>query len=387
MLHARWHEIKQSTSPPTGRPALQELLQTALALDGDFQAWEATIPVAWRYETEPNNPQTRMKYDEKWQNLILDCRGAPPEIHSYPNLKSVWIWGFYRTSRIFLLRDILEIINWIFRLPDIQMPVNVKQELDSASIKQEESTTARLDNMALCIYRSLATDHLVEIIEKTCSAILGSFTVPVYAKSFDDVAGMRGYVCLWALGTMDAVLGSGLVPDSIMPDTTTPMDNYSEHMSVSSEAQFETPEIVTTPPRDSPESEDKPDSYAAAPQFSELSKLSPKTESGQRHHSSPTLVPEASSSNTPSITPSVARKGHIFDSSPARPFDQPVELPSLNATGTEPQKIDVAARREWLNRMLYYIGKELGIKKALYVPLTEGYMPKVKPAVDSILGL
>jgi hypothetical protein len=46
----------------------------------------------------------------------------------------------------------------------------------------------------------------------------------------------------------------------------------------------------------------------------------------------------------------------------------------------------VAAKREWLNSILYYIGTELGIKKALAVPVMEGYVPIIKPRVDEILG-
>lgn len=48
--------------------------------------------------------------------------------------------------------------------------------------------------------------------------------------------------------------------------------------------------------------------------------------------------------------------------------------------------MDVTGKREWINSMLYYIGTELGIKKALAVPVMEGYMPIVKPRVDEIIG-
>jgi hypothetical protein len=81
-----------------------------------------------------------------------------------------------------------------------------------------------------------------------------------------------------------------------------------------------------------------------------------------------------------------AKKGHLFDSNPTHPYDHPLDLPPLDFDIVEPKKIDVAARREWVNRLLYYISSELGIKKALYVPLTEGFLPTVKPQVDYILG-
>jgi hypothetical protein len=119
--------------------------------------------------------------------------------------------------------------------------------------------------------------------------------------------------------------------------------------------------------------------YATAPQFSELSHILPKTESEQKS------LPGSSPLNSTPVLDSAAKKGHLFDSSPAHPYDQSIDLPPLDLAIPEPKRIDVAARREWLNRLLYYIS-ELGIKKALYVPLTEGYIPTVKPSIDRIMG-
>jgi hypothetical protein len=36
--------------------------------------------------------------------------------------------------------------------------------------------------------------------------------------------------------------------------------------------------------------------------------------------------------------------------------------------------------------MLYYAAADLGIKKGMYVPLTEGLLPRVKVEVDAALG-
>ncbi|KAF9693552.1 hypothetical protein EKO04_008529 [Ascochyta lentis] len=215
-LHAKWHEIKQSANPPTTRRDLAELLQAALDLDHKYQAWEATLPLIWRYQMMPNTPEARATYDGKWQKLILNSRGAPEEIHSYSNLKRCWVWGFYRTSRMFLLRDLLEMLNWMFRLPEAD-PVNtapLSPNFASPFPLENEVSPVTFDSAALRIHHSFATVHLVNTIEKSCSAILGSFTVPVYGKLYEDVMGMRGYVNLWPLGIMDAVLRSGLVPDS-----------------------------------------------------------------------------------------------------------------------------------------------------------------------------
>jgi hypothetical protein len=71
---------------------------------------------------------------------------------------------------------------------------------------------------------------------------------------------------------------------------------------------------------------------------------------------------------------------------PRHPYDSPFHPHIQGMNMPELKTIDVAAKREWLNSILYYIGTELGIKKALAVPVMEGYMPIVKPRVDEILG-
>ncbi|KAF1940950.1 hypothetical protein EJ02DRAFT_213662 [Clathrospora elynae] len=385
MLHAKWHEVKQSPNPPACRLALQEILQTALELDGDFQTWETTVTPAWQYSMVPNTSEARSGYDMKWQRLMLECRGAPEEIHSYTSLKRCWIWGFYRTSRIFLLRDMLEILNWMFRFPEPApplVPVGSSRATTHASNTQGQSVPSGLSDMTLRMHHSFATAHLVDIIEKNCSALISSFHVPIHLKSFDDVVGMRGYICIWPLGIMDAVLSSGLVPDMNAPENPA----GTNHASTQASSFFQPSNVVLNsipgtsnipPPSTQP---DNLNSYATAPQFSELSNIRPKSESGQIPMSA-----NSPSDSTPVLDPT-AKKGHIFDSSPAHPYDHPVDLPPLDTDVVKPRKIDVAARREWVNRMLYYIATELGIKKALYVPLTEGFMQTVKPSVDVILG-
>ena len=391
VLHAKWHEVKRNPDPPTSRSDLQGLLQSALDLQDEFQSWETTIPSAWGYQMEPNTPEIRSNYDEKWQKLILGCRGAPEEIHSYATLKRCWIWSFYRTSRIFLLRDLLEILNWMFKLPEPDsraVRMNSSHEAFETPTTSSKPITPCLENMALCRYHSSATVHLVNIIEKCCSGIIGNFTVPIYSKSYEDIVGMRGYICFWTLGTMDAVLGAGLVPDSMTP--TNPHStghNDSPQVSPSPHAanlQLQDPAIHSMTPHNMQTAIQKP--YAIAPQFSELSTLL----SPQHYDSDSSPTPPGPFNSTPVISPSASnsttKKGHIFDSSPAHPYDFPVNSPAIDFDAAKPKKLDVAARREWLNSLLYYIGSELGIEKALYIPLTEGFMQTVKPNVDKILG-
>jgi hypothetical protein len=64
------------------------------------------------------------------------------------------------------------------------------------------------------------------------------------------------------------------------------------------------------------------------------------------------------------------------------PNDSPIDHMGITASET----MDIPAKREWLSSMLYYIGTELGIQKAMAVPVLEGYMPIVQARVDNILG-
>ncbi|KAI4629109.1 uncharacterized protein J4E87_003370 [Alternaria ethzedia] len=367
MLHARWHETKQSPNPPTNRMALQELLQSALELESDYEAWEANVTPAWNYHMTPNTPEARSTYDAKLQKLFLGCPGAPEEIHIYPSLKRVWIWGFYRTSRILVLRDLLEMLNWMLRFRD---PCLSFRPQEAAG----QSMPTALSNANLRMHHSIATARLVEVIEKNCSSILGSFTVPIDTKSATDICGMRGYICIWPLGTMDSVLSSGLVPDS----NAGKHPHSATHLPTPPPVHSQ-PHLATSTSNASSSSEPSTalESYEAAPPFSELRNIRSKSESDQSPGASPP-------SNTPVLDQN-AKKNHIFDPNPAHPYDHPLDLPPLDH-GVEPRRIDIAARREWINRLMYYMATELGLKKALWCPVMQGYMPTVKPMVDEILS-
>ncbi|KAF1834947.1 hypothetical protein BDW02DRAFT_313327 [Decorospora gaudefroyi] len=379
MLHARWHEVKMSTSPPTSRLGLQELLQSALELENDFQAWESDITPAWNYKVMRNTPQTRSMYDAKWQHLFLGCRGAPEEIHSYPTLKRCWIWGFYRTSRIFLLRDLLEMLNWMFRFPE-PSPLSDSMDTSETSAPQEASIPTELSNVNLRTRHSVATSHLVELIEKNCSSLISSFTVPIQTKSMDDVVGMRGYVCFWPLGIMDSVLSSGLVPHTNASHSRSSAGTGPTQASAYSHPLSNRPTPTSAASSTSSPNQQWKNLYAKAPQFSELSNIKPSPENDQTPSTG-----ESASTSTP-VLDRAAKKSHFFDSSPTHAYDRPLELPPVDFDIVEPKRIDVAARREWINRLMYYLAMGLGIKKALYVPLTEGFIPTVKPSVDRVMG-
>lgn len=198
--------------------------------------------------------------------------------------------------------------------------------------------------------------------------------------------GMRGYVNLWPLGIMDAVLRSGLVPDSQSP-----------------------PAHRAAPPHASP---------APVPDVLSMNMHAPyPTPAYAPHHPNAVKLEDEFLPNAPLPSYTYAKrpvpkynpaapKTHIFDSSAPHPYDHPVPQIELDGAATIYRAadhsaaflgfeeinactpaIDVAARREWLNAMLYYAASRLGIKKGLYVPLTEGLLPVVRGRVDGWDGL
>jgi hypothetical protein len=382
-VHANWHDIKSKHNPALSRQYLGEILKTALDLDSEFQSWEATIPSAWRYQIERNTPEARSTHEPKWRDLFLRSRGAPEEIHSYATLKNCTIWMFYRTSRLFLLRDSVEILNWMFKLPESTSNAS-PLDFDSQS-----KTPQSLDNVTLSIHHAFATSHLVATLEKSCSAILGSYTVPIYGKSNDDVAGMRGYGSIWSLGVMDSMLRSGLIPDTGAP----PMSSSSSAVNhdlfgPSSFSQFRnqpapSPSVFKLPSQNIHPLYHNP--ATAVPNSQDFPKLP-----GMSHQ--PSLGSYVTSTETPScagslppIDPRPLRR-HPFDGRAPHPNDAPTKVPVLDFSITKSSRIDIAARREWINKILYYVGTRLGIKKGLSVVFAEGYMEISKREVDRIFG-
>lgn len=340
---------------------------------------------------ERNTPDVRATYDPKWRNLILGSRGAPGEVHSYTSLKRCWIWMFYRTSRIFLLRDILEILNWMFKLPEpsaavlAQSPEALPRD---PTIIPKKATSSSLDNVGLRIHHAFATTHLVNILEKSCSAIFGTLTVPIYGKSSQDVCGMRGYTLLWSLGIMDAVLKAGLVPDLGAPPSPPSSNEVSPNQQYAqpgtSFSHFlnmapPSPAVFRMPPQNMhPLYHNGP---VIAHQTNDFPRLPPVP--------AQTLIPDALSltqlPESVEVSDISATMRHVFDTSPPHPFDYPANLPTLDFAITEPARIDVAARREWINCILYYIASELGVKKAISVPAAEGYLDLCKARLRDML--
>jgi hypothetical protein len=371
-VHVRWHKIKNDPILPASRSELRTIFNAALDLDTEFQDWESMLPANWRVQAEPNTVDIRNTYDTRWRNLMLGSRGAPEDIHSYPSLRRCTGWQFYRTSRIFLLRDLLEMLNWMSRLREQYSRGDHAQNLSAGDWKGDGCDL--LDDFELRQHRSLITANMVRTIEKSCSAVIGNFTCPIHGKCDEDVSGVRGMILLWSLGIIDSVLKSGLVPDTSL---VAPRNDSELLLQTSIEA----PNVPAPTFRDLVSAQSGhalvPNPSLQGSQTSDASQLQPTTAVPPRPSNASSTSPDRS---TQTPTP----RGHVFDSGPYHPFDNPAGLPPLDVDLGKPLHMDVAARREWLNRILYYIGTELGIKRALSVPATEGYLEVCKSQVEAL---
>lgn len=384
MLHSLWLEEKQKETPPTTRSTFHEMLQAALDLDAEYRNWEASPPAIWGYKAYPNTAEARSVYDPKWQKLLLGSRGAPEEIHEYPKLVQCFIWGYFRTARMFLLRDILEMINWMLRMPEPDDIANrtrtdSAQNLDAGSMTPDKARQIGLDSFSLYVQYSLTSMYLIDLMERTSSSILGAFTVPVAGKSYEDVMGMRGYVVLWPIAIMDSILSAGLVPD-----TEAALSPPYTGSSTSQPPSTFSPNAPETSP---PPQAFYDDVSMATPEHG--FRRPPMSDINQQQYQSVSPPPSRESSYTHQTTPSYiddpTDKAHAFDPGPRHPYDSPIDLPMLDFQIPKLKSIDVDARREMLNRMLYYIGTELGVKKAVAVPYMEGFLHIVKPQVEAAL--
>ncbi|CAI6337957.1 unnamed protein product [Periconia digitata] len=360
-LHAAWHELKHGNNPPSSRIDLHNYIQSALQLDADFTSWERAIPRGWRYHMELNTAHARATYDPRWRELFLGSPGAPKEIHSYSKLKRCWAWIFYRTTHIIVLRDLLEMLNWMFKLPLFHNTEN-------------NSQLKPMNNASLQVHHAFATTNLVNVIEKGTSAMFGIFNAFVYGKMDHDLIGLRGYMMIWPLGVMDAVLKLGFIPDSANPITPPSSGTPSPHMQGVQPPYWGSSGTIH-------------DTTLVRPD--ELCELL-RSYGLQNHAANVARRSYAHDPNTPhasSMISSTGSKQHLFDSSPTHPFDLPTNMSYSGFPITKPASIDVAARREWLNRILYFISSEMGIKTAIAVPAVEVSLEVCRKQVEELLAI
>jgi hypothetical protein len=359
-LNARWHQIKTAQDPPSTRLQLVEILREALDLDAEFQLWETALPRSWQYETKPNTVDVHANYDHKWVNLMLASNGAPAQIQCFGSLRRAWVNANYCTTRLFLLRALLEIINWMLKLPEPN---------PSDGHVSQASAEGLIYDTTLHIQHAYATNHISNLVERSCAAIVGCFTVPVDGRTDADVMGLRGYICLWSLVVMDCTLRSGVVPDA-GPAPQSPPSKPSSPLSP--------PHLFT--------------SSAGMPVPSPSISKMPMRNMSPLYYDAATVARNPNDFHNP--LHAQAPQGGQGSTDLAGLCKATVLTPSMHSLPEQKPKIDVVARKEWIQRLLYYSAAHLGIKKAYaFLTLdqtlllqTEGVFEKSRYAVEAMVG-
>ncbi|KAF2258348.1 hypothetical protein CC78DRAFT_126080 [Lojkania enalia] len=367
-LHAKWREMKFNSNPPSNRQELKGVLREAIDVDADYHAWESTVPPQWKYKELPNTPETWAQFNSKLTELMTS-RGAPPEIHTYSSLRVAWLWMFYHSSRIFLLRDTIEILNWMLNMP----------ELVNTDASKEDSRTLPLDNVSLRVRHHFATMKLVEEVDAVCSTVIGHFIVPIHGKSNEELhgmAGVRGYISLWPSFVVVAMSRLGLIPSSEPNSSSIP--------------QLASSTISRKPPG--------PSQFMLRVQEMNMASLYYESEAAvldldglprldllPLFGATPAIrisSPTTQKLPSPGIVQSAKRVFiHTFA---AHPFDFPnPSLPELDLPLPEVRCIDVRARREWMHGILRFIASELGIRKGLAMLKYQNYLDSSK-TVESL---
>jgi hypothetical protein len=220
-------------------------------------------------------------------------------------------------------------------------------------------------------HKSSATKKIIEVIEESCAIVLGIFTVPMYKKVAEDVMTVRAQVVFSLLGTMDSILSSKLVPDI--------------HNSSGTDAALSSPGTPLLPVQSTTTSARAGSSASPFHHDTPMATTPTLLEYG-RSLSLPNFNdPGQLRSSTPSAHRTTTSDILSFDNTAGHSYDLPVNQTNTEVYSTEPHTMDVAAKREWLNRILYFIGFRLGVRKALEIPTAEGYMPIVGHHVHDIL--
>ncbi|OCK91005.1 uncharacterized protein K441DRAFT_679886 [Cenococcum geophilum 1.58] len=158
------------------------------------QAWKDSLPDLWRFQSLENTPNIYSNFDPKWVRLLLDHPEAPPTIHTHGPPKRAFAWNFYRTSRLFLNRVLLDLNDTIASPPS-----------------SDHSMAVGTDSMD-CLD---AEYQIFRLTEDVSASILCHFTIQILSKSNssspNDVCGMRGYVLLWPLIMIDNAIRAGIV--------------------------------------------------------------------------------------------------------------------------------------------------------------------------------
>jgi len=157
---------------------IQSYISKSEDIDIRFEKWTETLPEEFNYDKFP----LTLTSFWSWLNPLLRAPGAPEVGHKYSNFGVVARWTGWRTTRLILNGNMLEMCRTISDPPphglDVGMPINIHR-------------------------RTKIVSRMLSIANSICEAAISHFTIAIpahpEADTSIDVPGMRGYSILWPL--------------------------------------------------------------------------------------------------------------------------------------------------------------------------------------------
>jgi hypothetical protein len=157
---------------------IQRFINKAEEIDQGLEKWTETLPIEFYYEKYP----TTLTSCSSWLNPLLTAKGAPEVGHRYSSFGIAARWTIWRTTRLILSGNMLEMCRTMCDAPplgfDAGVPINMHRR------------------------RKLISRMLV-LGGEICEAAISHFTSSIPAhpepETSLDVAGMRGFSLLWPL--------------------------------------------------------------------------------------------------------------------------------------------------------------------------------------------
>lgn len=157
---------------------VQSFITRAEKIDAGLEKWSESAPVELHYEKYP----TTLTSCSNWLNPLMTAEGAPEVGHRYSSFAIAARWTFWRTTRLILNGNALEMCRTMTEAPplgfDAGVPINMHRR------------------------RQLISRMLV-LASEICEAAISHFTtsIPAHpdAETSIDVPGMRGFALLWPL--------------------------------------------------------------------------------------------------------------------------------------------------------------------------------------------
>ena len=157
---------------------IQSFISRSEDLDSALEKWSENLSEEFDYEKFP----ITLTSSSGWLNPLLIAPGAPEVGHRYKNFGVVARWTFFRTTRLILNGNMLEMCRALSDAPplglDVGMPINIHRRRKIAS-------------------------RMLDLANNICEAAISHFTIAIPAHldadTSIDVPGMRGYSLLWPL--------------------------------------------------------------------------------------------------------------------------------------------------------------------------------------------